>query len=104
MRIRTILVIVGLYAVPVCAQQAVKTECRSLNGSNQFVGPDEVIVPAGDGYQVCRSVQVKAPVEVAPKTQAPAQVETAPVVRAPEAQAPAQEGNIQVRDFADINN
>ncbi len=104
MQFRTILLVAAIYAAPVCAQQAVKTECRSLNGSNQFVGPDEVIVPAGDGYQVCRNVQAKAAVEAASKTQAPAQVENAPVVAASTAQAPAQEGNIPVRDFADINN
>jgi hypothetical protein len=104
MQIRTMLLVATLYAAPACGQQAVKTECHDLNGSNQFVGPDEVLVPVGDGYQVCRTVQAKATVEVAPKTQALAQVETAPVVRAPAAQVSAQEGNILVRDFADINN
>jgi hypothetical protein len=104
MQFRTILLVAAMYAVPACAQQAVKTECRSLNGSNQFIGPDEVIVPAGDGYQVCRNVQVKATVEVAPKTQTSVRVENAPVVATPTAQTPTQEGNIPVRDFADINN
>jgi hypothetical protein len=90
--------------VPVCAQEAIKTECRTLNCSNQFVGPDEVIVPAGNGYQVCRNVQVKTPVAVAPKIQASPQVENAPVTAAPTAEPSAEDGNIPVRDFADINN
>lgn len=104
MRIRMILFVAALYAVPVCAQQAGKTECRSLDGSNPFVGPDEVIVPASNGYQICRNVQVKATVEAATKTQDPAQVENAPVVTDPTGQAHSQEGNIPVRDFTDINN
>jgi hypothetical protein len=98
------LLVAALYAAPACGQQAVKTECHDLNGSNQFVGPDEVIVPIGAGYQVCRTVQAKATTGVAPQTQPPAKVENAPVVAAPTAQAPVQEGNIPVRDFADISN
>jgi len=104
MRIRAILLVATLYAAPACGQQAVKIECRDLNGSNQFVGPDEVIVPAGAGYQVCRTVQAKATVEVAPKTKTTPQVENAPAVADPTGQAHPQEGNIPVRDFADINN
>ena len=98
------LLVAALYAAPVCGQQAGKTECRDLNGSNQFVGLDEVIAPIGGGYQVCRTLQAKATTEGAPKTQAPVQVENVPDVVATTAQAPAEEGNIPVRDFADINN
>ena len=104
MRIRAILLIAALYSAPVCAQQTGKTECRSLDGSNQFVGPDEVIVPAGAGYQACRTVPAKATVEVAPKTQTVPQVENAPSAADPTAQTHPQDENIPVRDFADINN
>jgi hypothetical protein len=103
MRIRTILLVAALYAVPVCAQQTGKTECRSLDGSNPFVGPDEVIVPASNGYQIYGNIQEKTKVEAATKTQDPAQRENAPVVTDPTGQADSQEGNIPVRNFADIN-
>ncbi len=104
MQFRTILLVAAIYAAPIYAQQTVKTECRDLDGSNQFLGPDEAIVPKGDGYQVCRNVQVKATVEVGPKTLTPTPVGNVPVVAPSTAQSAAQEGNIPVRDFADINN
>ena len=104
MRIRAILLIAALYSAPVCAQQTGKTECRSLDGSNQFVGPDEVIVPAGAGYQVCRTVQAKATAEVAPKTQTAPQVENTSAAADPTAQTHTQDENIPVRDLADFNN
>jgi hypothetical protein len=104
MQIRTMLLVATLYAAPACGQQAVKTECRDLNGSNQFVGPDEVLVPVGDGYQVCRTVQAKATTEVTQRTQPPVKVENVPVVVAPTVQPISPEGNIPVRDFADISN
>jgi hypothetical protein len=119
MQIRTLLLVAALCAAPACGQQAVKTECRNLDGSNQFVAPDEVIVPTGNGYQVCRTVQAGATTEGAPQTQPPVKVEKVPAVVAPTAQAPVQEGKagwsmvgsaekntqyIPVRDFADIDN
>ena len=104
MRIRAILLVAALYAVPVCAQQTGKTECRSLDGSNPFVGPDEVIVPAGNGYEICRNVQVKAAVEAATKTQDPPEVENAPAVVSTTGEAHPQDANIPVRNLADINN
>lgn len=119
MQIRTMLLVAALYAAPACGQQVVKTECRALNGSNQFVGPDEVIVPAGDSYQVCRAVKANATIEAAPRTQPPVKAENVPVAVAPTGQAPVQDGkagwsmfdnakkstqDIPVHDFADLNN
>jgi hypothetical protein len=57
MRTGTVLCVAILCAAPAAAQQASKTECRDLNGSNQFVGPNEVIVQSGSVYQVCHTVQ-----------------------------------------------
>lgn len=103
MRIRTLLFVASIFAIPACGQQSVKRECRDLDGTNQFIQPDEVIVPVAGGYQVCRAAQVKTPPEV-PKRQSPVQTESAPAGTGSTAHSTAQEGSVRVHDLADFNN
>lgn len=102
-RVRTLLFVAAIFAIPAWGQQSVKRECRDLDGTNQFIQPDEVIVPVADGYQVCRAAQVKTPTEV-PKRQSPVPAESAPAATGSTAQSTAHEGNIRVHDLVDFNN
>ena len=78
MRIRTILVVAALYAVPACGQAPKQiVQCRALRPGD-VLGPTESLVGSGDNAQVCSVVVVK-----------PAATTPAPIVDQPATAGPA---------------